>query len=65
MNQAGSAAASACSIRQRGAERNVWKEAAMTTSRQPPFAVLGWPTWAILVAVLALVLLAGVLFLNW
>jgi len=37
----------------------------MTTSRRPPFAVLGWQTWAILVAVLALVLLAGVLFLNW
>jgi hypothetical protein len=37
----------------------------MTTSRRPPFAVLGWQTWSILVAVLALVLLAGVLLLNW
>jgi hypothetical protein len=37
----------------------------MTTSQRLPFAVLGWQTWAILVAVLALVLLAGVLFLNW
>jgi hypothetical protein len=37
----------------------------MTTSRRPPFAVLNWQTWAILVAVLALVLLAGVLLLNW
>ena len=37
----------------------------MTTSRLSHFAVLGWQTWAILVAVLALVLLAGVLFVNW
>jgi hypothetical protein len=37
----------------------------MTTSRRSPFAVLGWQTWAVLVAVLALVLLTGVLFLNW
>ena len=37
----------------------------MTTSRRAPFVVLGWQTWAILVAVLALVLLAGVLVLNW
>jgi hypothetical protein len=37
----------------------------MTTSRRSPFAVLGGQTWAILVAVLALVLLAGVSLLNW
>jgi hypothetical protein len=37
----------------------------MTTSRRPPFAVLNWQTWAILAAVLALVLLAGVFLLNW
>jgi len=37
----------------------------MTTSRRSPFAVLGWQTWAILAAVLALVLLAGVSLLNW
>ena len=36
----------------------------MTTSRQAPFAVLSWQTWAILVAVLALVLMAGVWLLN-
>ena len=58
-------AGSACSDRQRGAEDSAWKEAVMTTSRRPPFAVLEWATWAILVAVLALVVLAGVLSLNW
>jgi hypothetical protein len=64
-NLAGPTAGSACSVRQRGAEESVQKEAVMTTSRRPPFVVLGLQTWAILVAVLALVLLAGVLFLNW
>jgi hypothetical protein len=34
----------------------------MTTS---PFVVLGWQTWAILVAVLVLVLAAGLWLLNW
>ena len=37
----------------------------MTTSRRSPFAVLGWQTWAILVAVLATVVAAGVWLLNW
>jgi hypothetical protein len=37
----------------------------MTSSRRPPFAVLGWQTWAILVAVLALVVVAGLWFRNW
>jgi hypothetical protein len=37
----------------------------MTTSRRPPFVVLNWQTWGILVAVLALVVLAGAWFLNW
>lgn len=37
----------------------------MTTPRRQPFVVLGWQTWAILVAVLALVLAAGVWLLNW
>jgi hypothetical protein len=36
----------------------------MTTSRRPPFAVLGWQTWAILVAVLVLVVAAGLWLLN-
>jgi hypothetical protein len=37
----------------------------MTTSLRPPLAVLGWQTWAILVAVLALAVVAGVWLLNW
>lgn len=62
---AGPRAGSACSVPQREADDSVQKEAVMTTSRRSPFAVLGWQTWAILVAVLALVLLAGVSLLNW
>ena len=61
-NQVGPTARSACSVRQRGAEDNDQKEAVMRTS---PFVVLGWQTWAILVAVLVLVLAAGVWLLNW
>ena len=61
----GRPAGSACSDRQRGAEDSAWKEAVMTTSRRPPFVVLGWQTWAILVAVLATVVAAGVWLLNW
>ena len=37
----------------------------MTMSLRPPLAVLGWQTWAILVAVLATVVAAGVWLLNW
>lgn len=37
----------------------------MAASRRASFAVLGWQTWGILVAVLALVILAGLWFVNW
>ena len=48
-----------------GAQGGVQREVVMTTPRRQPFLVLGWQTWAILVAVLALVLAAGVWLLNW
>jgi hypothetical protein len=37
----------------------------MTTARSVPLMKLGWPVWAVLVSVLALVLLAGALALTW
>ena len=45
--------------------RHPRKEDVMAASRRASFAVLGWQTWAILVVVLALVILAGLWFVNW
>ena len=37
----------------------------MTTASGVRLMKLGWPVWAVLVSVLALVLLTGVLALTW
>ena len=53
------------SVRRRGLERRIHKEAVMATPRRTPLVVLGWQTWSIVVVVLVLVLLAGTYILFW
>ena len=53
------------SVRPCGVCGSLLKENVMPASRRAPLAVLGWQTWGILVAVLALMILTGMWFLNW